>query len=149
MFKDKANYDYRLEDNSPCLNGADDGYNIGAYLGVWKQPPDPDTLSENSLSQNIPNPFNNNTRIQYRIFSQRSSEYVNLKIYNTRGQLVRTLVSEPKTNGLYFAFWNGRDDRGVGVSSGFYFCHLQVGSDYSEAIKMLWLRPDVEEQPVN
>lgn len=145
IFKDEANNDYRIEDNSSCLNGADDGYNMGAYLGVWKEPPDPDTINENMLSQNTPNPFHNNTFIAYRIFSRRVSEYVTLKVYNTRGQLVRTLVNEPRTNGLYVANWNGRSESGIGVSAGVYFCHLQVGSSYSKAIKMLWLRPDVEE----
>ena len=145
MFRDVTNHDYRLADNSPCLNAADDGYNMGAYLGVWKQPPDPDTLNENSLKQNSPNPFNNNTFITYRIFSQRNSEHVTLKIYNIQGQLIRTLVSERKTNGLYVAYWNGRDERGQGVCSGYYFCHLRVGINFSETIKMLWLRPNVEE----
>lgn len=143
MFIDVANNDFRLKENSPCENGADDGYNMGAYLGIWQQPPDPDTINENMLSQNIPNPFHNNTSIKYRIFSGKASEYVTLKVYNTRGQLVRTLVSEEKTNGLYGVYWNGRSESGIGVSSGVYFCHLQVGISYSKAIKMLWLRPDV------
>jgi len=150
MFIDAANKDYRLDSLlSQCVNRADDGYNMGAYLGLWKQPEEPESVSQNLLCQNIPNPFNNNTRIEYQIFSRKATENVSLRVYNTRGQLVRTLVSEPKTNGQYIAYWNGRSEAGIGVSSGVYFCRLQVGRSYSKAIKMIWLRPHVEEQPGN
>ena len=43
VFEDIANHDYRIEDSSPCLNAANDGYNMGAYLGIWQQPPDQKT----------------------------------------------------------------------------------------------------------
>ena len=146
MFIDPANNDYRLKENSPCENTASDGYNMGAYLGVWKEPPPPDTSTKSQLKQNSPNPFNNNTLITYQIYSRKSSANVNLEVYNNRGQLVRTLVSEEKTNGKYSTYWNGTNDNGLPVSSGFYFCCLRVGGEYVASIKMLWVKPVTRKQ---
>ncbi len=114
---------------------------MGAYLGVWKEPPKPDTIVMSQVNQNRPNPFNNNTLITYQILSRRSSANVALVVYNNRGQRVRTLVSEVKTNGTYYTYWNGKDESGQPVSSGFYFCCLRVGSEYVSSIKMLWVVP--------
>ncbi len=114
---------------------------MGAYLGSWEEPPNPDTLTVNILNQNRPNPFRNNTAISYQIFSPRQAEYVTLFVFNIRGQLVRTLVDEEKTNGQYFVYWNGRNDADKAVPSGYYFYRLKVGSEYTKTLKMLWLRP--------
>lgn len=138
-FIDEANNDYRLRENSPCENGGGDGYNIGAYLGIWKPPPEPDTLDEHQLFQNIPNPFYTNTRITYYVYGENSSEDVSLKIYNSIGKLIRTLVSESKTTGLYLAFWNGLDELGMPVNAGVYFYQLQIG-DFIETKKIIRLR---------
>ncbi|MFQ6002794.1 MAG: FlgD immunoglobulin-like domain containing protein [Candidatus Zixiibacteriota bacterium] len=62
-----------------------------------------------------------------------------MKIYNVLGQLVRTLVNEPKESGTYEVIWDGRDDNGNEVASGIYFYRLQAG-DFTEAKKMLLLR---------
>lgn len=141
----ESEFDFRLTESSPCLNKANDGYNMGAYLGIWKEPPPEDSLTMNLLFQNVPNPFNNNTLIVFQIFTRKSSENVKLRVYNVRGQLIRTLVSEPKSSGKYSVYWNGRDDIGEGVNSGIYFCHLQVGSKFSTAIKMVWQKPKINE----
>ena len=141
MFVDAANNDYRLKENSPCKNVACDGYDMGAYLGIWKEPPKPETLERSQIKQNRPNPFNNNTLITYQILSRKSPANVGLEIYNNRGQLVRTLVSEEKTNGNYIVYWNGTDDNGLPMGSGFYFCCLRVGGEYVSSIKMLWVKP--------
>ncbi|MCK4386182.1 MAG: T9SS type A sorting domain-containing protein, partial [candidate division Zixibacteria bacterium] len=91
------------------------------------------------LFQNHPNPFNPNTSIQFTVNSGQSPIHTTLKIYNIRGQLVRTLVDEDKTSGGYIVLWNGRDEAGKSVSSGIYFYRLTAGSS-SEVKKMVLLK---------
>ncbi|MFQ6094150.1 MAG: cohesin domain-containing protein, partial [bacterium] len=92
------------------------------------------------LSQNYPNPFNPFTTIDYAI-PQTSSDYsrVLLKIYNLKGQLIRTLVDEEKGPGYFSVMWDGRNSLGEAVSSGIYFYTLTV-RDYRETKKMIILK---------
>lgn len=89
-----------------------------------------------SLGQNYPNPFNPNTTISFAI---PSSESVELKIYNIRGQVVRTLIDEQMGAGRHTVRWDGRDDRGDAVSSGVYLYRISAG-DFSESRKMTLLK---------
>jgi len=88
------------------------------------------------LSANYPNPFNPVTSIQ---FSVHSPIHTTLKIYNVLGQLVKTLVDEPKERGTYEVIWDGKDENGIEVASGIYFYKLQAG-DFAEAKKMLLVK---------
>ncbi len=91
------------------------------------------------LFQNYPNPFNPVTSIQFTVNSGQSPLHTTLKIYNIRGQLVKTLVDEEKTGGNYTTIWDGRDGEGKAVSSGIYFYKLAAGSS-SEVKKMVLLK---------
>jgi M6 family metalloprotease-like protein len=92
------------------------------------------------LFQNYPNPFNPVTSIQYAVgHRQTRSIRTTLKIYNIRGQLVRTLIDEDKPGGSYAVLWDGRDENGKAVSSGIYFYKLTAGSS-SEVKKMILLK---------
>lgn len=95
------------------------------------------------LHQNYPNPFNPLTTIRYTVngsqLSIRSPLRTTLKIFNVRGQLVRTLVDEEKTRGTYSVVWDGRNQEGSEVSSGVYFYQLNVG-DESEVKRMVLLK---------
>ncbi|MBN1348326.1 right-handed parallel beta-helix repeat-containing protein [candidate division KSB1 bacterium] len=77
------------------------------------------------LEQNYPNPFNSTTVIDYKL--SKLSE-IDLMIFNTNGQLVRTLITDSQNAGAYEVTWNGRDDRGQQISSGVYLYQLKVGS---------------------
>jgi len=76
------------------------------------------------LDQNYPNPFNSTTVINYQI-----SDFSNVQliIFNTTGQLVRTLVAGKQTAGSHAETWDGCDDTGQPICSGVYLCQLQVG----------------------
>jgi photosystem II stability/assembly factor-like uncharacterized protein len=74
------------------------------------------------LYNNYPNPFNATTRIDYYL-SQ--SGVVSLKIYDIRGQLIRTLVHQLLNSGRHFAIWNGYSNSGIAVSSGMYIYQIQ------------------------
>ncbi len=81
-----------------------------------------------SLAQNVPNPFNPSTTISYRVPEEMGAPQVELKVYNLRGALVRTLVDRIHTPGMYSVEWNGRDGGGRELPSGIYFYRLKAGS---------------------
>ena len=95
--------------------------------------------AEFSLSSNYPNPFNPSTRIQYTVHSKQTPLHTTLKIYNIKGQLVRTLVDEPKGPGTYRVIWDGKSDDGKAVASGVYLYQLRVG-DFGQARKMVLIK---------
>jgi hypothetical protein len=76
-----------------------------------------------SMSQNYPNPFNPSTSISYRLERE---GHVNLKIFNSLGQQVATLVDKYQEAGPYSVIWDSRDHHGQQVASGTYFYRLQV-----------------------
>ena len=74
------------------------------------------------LRQNFPNPFNPSTTIQYEL--QQSGD-IETRIYDIRGQLIRTLESGPRHAGVHLVVWDGRSSSRVSVSSGTYFCQIR------------------------
>ena len=63
-----------------------------------------------------------------------------LSVYDVQGRLVRTLEGgSVKTAGQHTSVWDGLDERGLAVSSGIYFYHLEVG-DYAEAKRMVLIK---------
>ncbi|MCE5273131.1 FG-GAP-like repeat-containing protein [bacterium] len=81
-----------------------------------------------SLGQNVPNPFNPSTTISYRVPEEMGTAQVELKVYNLRGALVRTLIDRAHTPGVYSVEWNGCDEGGRELPSGIYFYRLKAGS---------------------
>jgi len=69
-------------------------------------------------AKNYPNPFNPETTIS---FSIPASGQTSVKIYNLKGQLVRTLIDETMNAGYQKVVWNGTDDNQKSVASGVYF----------------------------
>jgi len=95
---------------------------------------------EYELSQNYPNPFNPQTVIRFGIPAHvAAGTPVQLRIYNTLGELVRTLVDQTMLPGRYTARWNGRNNGGVPVAAGIYFYRLVAG-DYSATRRLLLLK---------
>jgi len=76
---------------------------------------------ETILYSNYPNPFNPNTSIRFDL-SQNGP--VSLSVYNTKGQLVKTLLNEFKNAGSYTLVWDGTNNEGLQESSGIYFYKL-------------------------
>ncbi len=92
---------------------------------------------EFSLKQNYPNPFNPSTTIDFAIPEEGE---VMLEVYNLIGQKIRTLVSYKMKAGHYQAVWDARNDRGVKVSSGVYFYHLNVEGKFNKTYKMILMK---------
>ena len=89
-----------------------------------------------ALHQNYPNPFNGCTNIGYRV---QAYGRVTLKIFNVRGQAVRTLAAGGQNAGWHQASWDGRDAAGRQVASGLYFCRMEA-EGYGRTIKMVLMR---------
>jgi len=88
------------------------------------------------LYQNYPNPFNPTTTICYQL---PTSGNVELSVYNSVGQLVRTLVSNEQDMGRYEVKWDGKNGNGEAVGSGVYFYRL-TASDFDQTNKMVLLK---------
>jgi hypothetical protein len=88
------------------------------------------------LNQNYPNPFNPSTVISYRLAA---SGNVKLKIYDTLGRKVRTLVDSFQSAGEHSITWNATDNSSNPVSSGIYFYKMETnGMSFQK--KMILLR---------
>jgi len=89
------------------------------------------TLSTFSLSQNYPNPFNPSTTINFSIPEE---SFVSLKVFNSLGQEIETLVSKDLGAGNYKYDWNAKN-----FTSGIYFYTIQT-DDFIETKKMILLK---------
>jgi hypothetical protein len=92
-----------------------------------------------TILYNYPNPFNPSTTIAYQI-PVGTYNYTTLRIYDTMGRLVRTLVDEKKEAGYHTVKWHGIDDNGKRVPSGIYVYRLETTDGYEESRKMILLK---------
>lgn len=89
-----------------------------------------------ALSQNVPNPFNPVTSIDYTIPNEAR---VTLSIYDASGRFVRTIVNQTLAPNRYTAVWDGLTYGGDRASSGIYFYRL-VADDEELARKMIMVK---------
>ncbi len=82
-----------------------------------------DTPALFRLEQNYPNPFNLSTTIAYDL---RKSGYVELRIYDLLGNLLRTLYEGDQEIGYHEYTWNATDQSGSVLPSGIYFVRLSL-----------------------
>jgi len=88
------------------------------------------------LAGNFPNPFNPETTIVYNL---KENSNIQLEIFNTNGQKVKTLIDDFRDAGYHQIMWNGTDNQNKQVSSGLYFYRLKSNS-FSQIRKMLLLK---------
>ncbi len=89
------------------------------------------------LSDNYPNPFSQSTVIGYQL---PVTGKVVLKVYNMKGQEIRTLVNEKQAAGNYSVIWDGTNISGNFMNSGIYFFRLCVDGDIKSVRKCLLLK---------
>ena len=90
------------------------------------------------LWQNYPNPFNPNTTIQFELAE---ASMVTLSIYNTVGQLVRTLIPSRRFGtGAHKVAWDARDDTGKHVAGGLYFYKIKAGQHFTAQRKLILMK---------
>jgi hypothetical protein len=91
-----------------------------AFSGVETPP----TAFTFALHDAAPNPFNPQTTIS---FDLPRAESVSLRVYDTAGRLVRTLLAgSPGQAGRNEVVWNGRDNQGNQAASGVYLYRLET-----------------------
>ena len=115
------------------LVGLDGDIDLLTQIEIGNLKPLPDRTA---LSQNMPNPFNPSTAIEYQIAE---AGQVRLAIYNLLGQEVRVLVDARTEAGHYTITWDGKDQLGRQVASGIYLYRLQA-ADFSAARRMMLLK---------
>ncbi|MDH5186595.1 MAG: CapA family protein, partial [candidate division WOR-3 bacterium] len=86
--------------------------------------------------RSYPNPANSNSIIQYNLLK---AGKVILKIYNTLGQEVKTLVNGMQAKGQKSIIWDGKDNQGRVLGSGIYFYRLKAGG-YEQSKKLILLK---------
>jgi len=83
------------------------------------------------LDQNYPNPFNPETSIR---FSVPQESFVTVKVFNTLGEEVMTLVNEEKSAGVYNVSFNAKN-----LTSGIYFYTIKA-NDFTSTKKMILMK---------
>ncbi|MCD4791913.1 MAG: T9SS type A sorting domain-containing protein [Bacteroidales bacterium] len=138
--------DYELATGSLGKNAASDNTDMGIdinFVGVQEgsstdiTPPAQSKSNNFILQQNHPNPFNTQTTINYQLSVK---AHTTLKIYNTLGQEIRTLVNENKSAGSHSVSWDGENNSGKQVSPGIYFYHINIDKNFSETRNMLLIK---------
>ena len=108
------------------------GFGPPSYeIEVWLDAGGPDSVefeyvalpTELTLEQNHPNPFNPDTQIK---FGLPAPSHVRLRVLNTRGETVRTIVDEDKPAGWFTITWDGKNEGGQQVASGIYLYLIET-----------------------
>jgi M6 family metalloprotease-like protein len=89
------------------------------------------------LAQNYPNPFNPSTVIDFEL---QTAAQVKLQVYNSVGQLVRTLFDGHAAAGTTSVVWDGADDYRHPVATGVYMYRLSKDEKEEISKKMLLLK---------
>jgi hypothetical protein len=79
------------------------------------------------LSQNVPNPFNPMTTIRFSVPTP--GRKVSLRVFDVTGRHVAALLDNDLVSGSRTVQWDGKDHRGVEVSTGIYFYRLDAGEE--------------------
>ncbi|MBP7309900.1 MAG: T9SS type A sorting domain-containing protein, partial [Candidatus Cloacimonetes bacterium] len=115
----------------------DSGDGLPAFSNILHVEPIVPPIPEvTKLKGNFPNPFNPHTVIK---FDLHQNSPVKLLIYNSRGQLVRTLFSGTMYAGEQQLTFDGKDDNGRLLGSGLYIYRLQT-KGYTKTRKMMLMK---------
>ena len=95
-----------------------------------------------SLEPNYPNPFNATTALVYNLPAIGAQPApVHIEVFNILGQRVKTLVDTRQSPGRHTIYWDGTDEQGKPLSSGVYFCRLEVsGIEFVKSGKMMLMK---------
>jgi hypothetical protein len=80
-------------------------------------------MAASRLGHARPNPFGPATTIAYGVAEQ---GHVTIRVYDTAGRVVRTLVDDAVAAGPHSVEWDGLTDKGKRAASGVYFLKMEV-----------------------
>ena len=89
-----------------------------------------------TLAEVRPNPIRSSATLEFTI---PSTGYVYLRVYDSQGRLIRTLVDGATPAGRHLASWSGVDEGGRKVASGVYLLRIEFGS-FTGSRRMVYLR---------
>ncbi len=91
----------------------------------WERgyPPAPPVPEGYRLAAPYPNPFNSHMTIEYELPRQTR---VYLDVFDSRGRLIRTLVSNEQAAGFYSVTWDGISRTHTIAANGVYFVRFQI-----------------------
>jgi len=101
----------------------------GADLGIYE-------VTNNKLIKIYPNPFSSFTEIEY---SNPNNGKVDIRIYDMSGRIIKTLINETPQIGRQKVIWDGKNENGILVNNGIYFCRMVAGN-HSETIKIIYVK---------
>jgi hypothetical protein len=109
--------------------------NLPALLDFPPEPEEPGPGGESVVLQNYPNPFTDETTIEYSIAEEGN---VRLEVFDALGHPVFTLATGNRTPATYTVAWNGRSTNGREVPSGIYVIRLTTpqGTSAVRALKV-------------
>ena len=99
---------------------------IAVYFNANGEYGNPEIPIYTALKQIYPNPFNPQAFIPYSVAA--ASE-VAVRIYNSRGQLVRSFEPGTQVPGEYRIEWDGKDANGANLANGIYYVRMTAGRD--------------------
>jgi len=85
-----------------------------------------------SLEQNYPNPFNPQTKINFAVSKPGN---VDVRVFNVRGELVKTLTNTNYAQGMHTITWDGMTESGKKTSSGVYYIRANTPGATPSVIK--------------
>ncbi len=85
------------------------------------------SIKEFVLLHNYPNPFNPSTTIKYQI---PKSGNVEVMIFNTKGELVKTLLNKYQEAGTHLIKWEGINNKNQNVASGVYISTVKFNNHF-------------------
>ncbi len=112
---------------------------ITITLDNYSQGIDEETIPQSELRiANYPNPFNPETEIVFSLKKQYSD--VKVEVFNTKGQIVRSIPVSNMAIGENSVTWNGKDSSGRKTASGIYYCRLKADGNILSVNKMTLLK---------
>jgi hypothetical protein len=129
------NGDFHLTATSPCAPGQP-GHPLCGLIGALPAgctPPRASVFDESAVStlsslRCVPNPFREETRIDFVVPAHVAGGEIEISIYDVGGRRVRTLLRTASESGPHSMRWNAQDDGGRRVGSGVFFCRLRLGA---------------------
>jgi len=163
MFADEEAENFQLTSVSPCANtGTPDTtgldlpeidllgnpriYNgridMGCYEYQGTAVPEEFSIQNSSFEINIyPNPLNlaessRSGKSFIKLFIPHDGN-IELAVFNIKGQRIKTIFTGDYKSGEHILEWNGKDDRGITVTSGIYFYRLICENEYKSSAKVV------------
>lgn len=117
-----TNNNYRIQVNSPAL-----GYGVQGGVGINNN----SKIIDDFKLNNYPNPFNPKAMITFEL---KTNSHVNLTVYNSLGEKVKTLVNGSIGKGFHMVTFDATN-----LISGIYYYRLSARNRY-EVKSMLLLK---------